>query len=1088
MPLFDQRSGFNLNPVESEANYAFIDHLLPAGMSPVGIAWATTVKTFMQCLDQTTEMPNDNTAQSFAFGGAILIPDANDFAGPYIIDWTGDAQVNFDVGAPLTLNSSSNVTASGFNTIFTTTDPTQPSSVNISLPTGSFGGVGVTLKGIKVLANFGGSGIFPTKPRFYRAADQTRLNSGKMFRVPWLQTIADLNPSFIRFLNWVQWQNPICRFEHLGSPVKASGGAWTVSPPYGDTSGSNTITLTAVSTGTNQTPVSMTHGEIVTCRMGSAMTRAGVASPTAITNANPGVVTTSAAHGFNTGDVIIHGLNGSMPKLDHFPVTITKIDATHYSIGVDTTTFGSFAVIGSPYAGQYVTLNVGGRGAYPIIFRTQLTPVSIGDYHGASQGSAQIAVGDYKTFYFDKDLGGKTDGTGAWVKGCWLMTIDTFANNPAECGRPIEHMVQFTNEVNEIAVAAGRAPSGAWIHLPGRALMTSTDADLDPDYASASDLPVNLVDTCINGANGFDGLQNGATLWIEYGNETWNTPSFPSTYLAARGGQRYNTVLTDITDYYLVRSVIAMRSIAAAFPGANINTVLGGQAGFGMSGGGTNDLRINGSTLYNSDAANTWGTAPMAEHDCFAVAAYFDPPTTYTGGVGTGSFTDDSAMYAGTSPYSSPDQNQAIVNFVAQVKTNNGIGIEIDYYLSDALTGVMSDYGAAVLPYGKKCVQYEGGLQWFTSPGQALEGNHTITSADSTFLFAISGSTQWRDAQLGFFDNCALVDGLCTPSVLLPMCHSPDTFPLDQRWAYAHPDNYFGGVEGDNLKQNATWVGMGVRNQLLGGALSLDDVLDDGTIAVAYSDFVTATGGTAPYTYAVTSGSLPTSLSLNASTGEISGTPTVAGTYSFTIEVTDDAAVTSDRSYSVIIHAVVALNDILPDGTDGVAYSSSVTASGGAGPYTYVVVSGALPTGLSLNSGSGAVTGTPSPAATYNFTIRAVDANSDNVSRAYSVIIAAAVVASSAPPLYGAPGGGLNEPKKKKTPEPGQPIPLSSLDPVAPPEPPPIQVEVPTAPTVIMTDAEKAQIAQSVAAKTAQKHRNLMDELIMFFEHLFHIK
>lgn len=69
----------------------------------------------------------------------------------------------------------------------------------------------------------------------------------------------------------------------------------------------------------------------------------------------------------------------------------------------------------------------------------------------------------------------------------------------------------------------------------------------------------------------------------------------------------------------------------------------------------------------------------------------------------------------------------------------------------------------------------------------------------------------------------------------------------------------------------------------------IDEAIADGTVGTAYAGFtVKATGGTSPYTFAVTSGTLPAGLSLNASTGAISGTPTTAGTSSsIVITVTD---------------------------------------------------------------------------------------------------------------------------------------------------------------------------------------------------------
>jgi large repetitive protein len=78
-------------------------------------------------------------------------------------------------------------------------------------------------------------------------------------------------------------------------------------------------------------------------------------------------------------------------------------------------------------------------------------------------------------------------------------------------------------------------------------------------------------------------------------------------------------------------------------------------------------------------------------------------------------------------------------------------------------------------------------------------------------------------------------------------------------------------------------------------------VLLSGTKGLAYSETITANGGTGPYTYAVSSGSLPTSLSLNTSTGVISGTPTAAGTYSFTIKATDTLGAFGYQNFQITI-------------------------------------------------------------------------------------------------------------------------------------------------------------------------------------------
>ena len=166
--------------------------------------------------------------------------------------------------------------------------------------------------------------------------------------------------------------------------------------------------------------------------------------------------------------------------------------------------------------------------------------------------------------------------------------------------------------------------------------------------------------------------------------------------------------------------------------------------------------------------------------------------------------------------------------------------------------------------------------------------------------------------------------------------------------------------------------------------------LPDGTVGTPYSETVVASGGNPPYGYSVSAGSLPPGLSLNTVTGEISGTPTTAGTFNFTITASDADLCTGTEDYSIDItcaNIVLALPS-LPSGTVGDPYSQTVTASGGTAPYTYSVSSGALPPGLSLNSATGEISGTPTLAGTFNFLITATDANTCTGSRIYFIAIA----------------------------------------------------------------------------------------------------
>jgi hypothetical protein len=132
---------------------------------------------------------------------------------------------------------------------------------------------------------------------------------------------------------------------------------------------------------------------------------------------------------------------------------------------------------------------------------------------------------------------------------------------------------------------------------------------------------------------------------------------------------------------------------------------------------------------------------------------------------------------------------------------------------------------------------------------------------------------------------------------------------------------------------------------------------------------------------------------LGASSGTLSGTPAVAGNYSFSVTATDSGsptALTSSASFSIAIAAspaIVFSNGTLPSATVNSSYTASVSATGGSGTITYSLTgTGTLPNGLNLAS-TGAITGTPTATGTSNFTVKAADTYGDAASANFSITV-----------------------------------------------------------------------------------------------------
>jgi hypothetical protein len=865
--------------------YIFIDHFrMPqsGGLGPFGSSFTGVSDYFNKTLLDANGWFMGALSGSDSIGFGFLIPHTSSFSGPYIIWGTGEGTFNLGGGLTYTVASPGTGGAAGKVTSGTTSNVTVVSNGTYTVTDTAGTGWTILINSVSGASASGPQNVpfqitanLPTANgkylgyngalNFFRSADASDFQAGKIFRSAYKNNIVALNPSAIRFMNWVggnlnNFDDHTTRWEFRQTPNIIGTMNNTISPPYlGATATGNKFSL-ASATGM---PGSMQQGEVVSFRADASAVRMPPAftGPSAVTVANPGRATWTA-HGFITGDVLIWRVSSGMTGLDYVRGTITVIDANTFDIGIDTTGQPAW-VNGSGSVTQYITMNVGGRGDFP-------TMCPDGQQASGTFGAgSNFQTGNYYTLYFDKNnAASSTTIGGAPTYGTWHFAISPA---PHKCGVPIELCTALINEINALYTTQG--PTHMYMCCPMMGLLS-----LDQDYSSGSNWAINAVTTILNGANGYAGLTSKANLFLEYSNETWNTSGEGSTanYLT-RVGQLRNGVNNQST-YTSVRSGVMVQDVKGVFPGnSRIKFVIGLQGAQGMGIAGTpNYDRINGSPSINGDTSNSWaqvasftgaissagvlttsgvtGTikvgqlvASVALPDSIKYQFVTSQLTGPAGGAGTyqltsaqsavGSQAMTSAFapmslydFANMAPYidvgtnwnstvvvpsggtglsaladdyvNNPSHQTANINaYMVGLTTDNGSGANGTSFY----TTIMQTYASVMGHHGrtKNIMCYEGG--W--NPAIAGSG---LTANEITFLYAVHNSQQWSDAWIAFVNQFNIANAAF-----------PGEFTrAGSRWGHALPpngsnflDTYSGTNEFGAL--DVTWTNLGTRNNAL---------------------------------------------------------------------------------------------------------------------------------------------------------------------------------------------------------------------------------------------------------------------------------
>jgi hypothetical protein len=351
----------------------------------------------------------------------------------------------------------------------------------------------------------------------------------------------------------------------------------------------------------------------------------------------------------------------------------------------------------------------------------------------------------------------------------------------------------------------------------------------------------------------------------------------------------------------------------------------------------------------------------------------------------------DSDAYTGLIPF--PGDTPYITEVGGTTLTTNGAGgawaSETVWNWDDNIGssgGVSTQYAIPSWQQGINMTASQGSTTMRNTPDVALTANNVYVRADGVDqnVGGTSCAAPLWAAFIALVNQQALANNQTTVGFINPAIYAAGTgsgyandfhdISTGNNFSSSSPSKFSATAGYDLCTGWGTPAGTALINTLAppGPVIATSSPLPNGTTDLAYNQTLAATGGSAPYTWSISSGNLPQGLNLS-NTGVISGTPGAAGTSSFTVQVTDNKGNSSTMAFGLTIYTqgtpTITTGSPLPSGTLSAAYNQTLAAGGGATPYTWSISSGNLPSGVALST-AGVISGTPVATGTSSFIVQ----------------------------------------------------------------------------------------------------------------------